>query len=130
MASSREYYSLMLQYSRDKRNAQEIKMSYESYLSKIKCLKNELDEVVTNVDDANSNFLNGGYLHAENTSLDNGQLLQISNKLNNDLDVLNNVISKVEAKIQEFDSSINRLTNLYNDANSNYIREKSKEKSG
>ncbi len=127
MASSSYYYSQMLQYSRSKRTMQTKKEKYDGYLKKLQNVERWIPELNTTITNANNNLLGGGYLIGEGVSLDNGELKETINKIETTEESIKGVITKVEAKITEMTNEINRLGNLYNEANENYKRAKREE---
>lgn len=126
MASSSYYYSQMQSYARSRRDYEDKKSEYESYLQKLKKLNSSLPSIKDDLVSSEKNFLNGGYVD-NGISLDRGTLKASYTKLENDMSNLNNVISKVEMKIDEFKQKITEYRNLYNEAQRNYREAKKRE---
>ena len=103
------------------------KEKYDGYLKKLQNVERWIPELNTTITNANNNLLGGGYLIGEGVSLDNGELKETINKIETTEESIKGVITKVEAKITEMTNEINRLGNLYNEANENYKRAKREE---
>lgn len=126
MKSSSYYYTLMLDYSRSKRNYENKIELYKSYIKKLNSTSNSFNFAYSNFINAENYLLDGGYAY-QGKSFDNGKLKNNYNKIEDVLYNLKNVISKTEIKIQEFDEQVKYFTNLYNEASANYNRAKNME---
>lgn len=127
MNNSNYYYNLMCSYSKSKRDFQDKKASYENYLKILKKFVLNLDSVTESLKNAESNFLNGGYID-RGITLDNGVLKKNYIELDNNVSYLNDVIKRTEEKINEYINKLNEYTNLYSEAKSNYEKAKRNEK--
>lgn len=119
MASSRYYYNKMVEYSREKRECDELQEDYNRYEEKLKKLNQQLPNVKNFIDSSKSNFLNGGYVDNGKT-LDNGELTNCSNIMNQSINDLTNIINKIEGKIEQLKNQSKKYKELYNDAEVDY----------
>lgn len=118
MASSSYYYSLMCSYSKSKRKLEDKKLEYENYIKKLEKVKNEIPTVIDCLSNSESTFRNGGYNDGDTP--DRGEINNNISKLENASSIIDSVIAKTNAKITEFEQDIDKYTDLYNEAHSNY----------
>ena len=126
MESSAAYWSDMLRIRRKIDNQKEKLEKYRQYLPKLNKLARDFHPTISQMQMAEKNFANGGYIDAGQT-LTEGKLISMAELLSNVESNLQYVIKGTQVEIENILAKIASLEASHQEAENNYIAAKAAE---
>ena len=126
MRDSEYYRNQMNYYDGLIKKAEQEQEQYKNLKSNLSNLNGSLPNIQTDLKDAETSFLNGGYVD-NNETFDKGKIKECCANLDTITDSISSVMGKIANKLIELENSINEYRVQYNNASSNYNSARLKE---